>query len=156
MHYEFDGTTTWNGFVGVTPTFLHAPLTMNQWNTFEITQLFSGGKYILSVTCNDITYAEVNGVVQPEVENTNPFDYPSVDVFTSTAGAAPTEGEMRNLQLCTSATDQPWVDPGQGTGSGTGSGTASGKYKIILRNYFCIFIKNLHKTVEKELCNGTM
>ena len=113
MHYEFDGTTTWNGFVGVIPTFLHAPLTMNQWNTFEITQLFTNGRYHFSVTCNGVTYHEINGVTQTEVANLSPRDYPSVDVFTSTAGTAPTEGEMRNLQLCTSATDQPWVDPGK-------------------------------------------
>ena len=103
MHYEFDGS----GNNAVIPVFFHAPLGLNVWNTFSMSQTMRNGKYYFAATVNNIGYSEINGVShtnqwgQPELENTNPIDHPNVKLFSSTtATGPPTEGSLRNLQFC--------------------------------------------------------
>ena len=97
MHYEFDGTTSG----GVIPVFFNAPLVLNVWNTFHISQTMLNGKYYFHAMVNNIPYSEINGVSHSEIENTNPRDYPNVKLFSSTtASGPPTEGSLRSLQFC--------------------------------------------------------
>ena len=88
MSYEFDGVTTNNHI----HAFVDNSLVMNQWNTFLITQRLKNGKYYLSSTVNGYTY--------PDVENSNPRDYPNANVYSSMTNPA-ASGSLRGLEFCT-------------------------------------------------------
>ena len=75
---------------------LDSDLTLNQWSTFELSQLKKGNDFVLSAT--------VNGQKYPDVTNRSPRDYPEMNIYASRHWN-PVPGELRNFVLITSDDD---------------------------------------------------
>ena len=98
MHFEFDSTDP-----NVTPWFAtHSDaITLNEWNTVEISQMVHDG--------NSILLFKVNGLIYHNVTNVNPRTYPALDFYNARGEWQPADGHMRYFQFYSAdlATDIP-------------------------------------------------
>ena len=98
MHYEFDSTNT--GIVPVFDTHSNA-LTLNEWNTVEVSQIVQDG--------NSMLVFKVNGFIYHNTANVNPRTYPALDFYIAYGSWQSAYGQMRNFQFYSAdlATDIP-------------------------------------------------
>ena len=101
MHFAFDITD--NNQSGNPPAFDVPPLTVNEQNTIEISQMVKDGKTVLVFKLNGYTYH--NKV------NENPHMYPALDFYYAMGSWNGVSADMRDFQYYSSdlATDIPAV-----------------------------------------------
>jgi len=96
MHYEFDSSDA-----SRTPRFDTKAITLNEWNTVDISQMVKDGKSILLF--------KVNGFIYHNIVNGNPRTYPALDFYSAFGTWRASSGQIRDFQFYSSdvASDIP-------------------------------------------------